>query len=91
MIRAGVWIRQATFNAIMNRDAVFCQTTQEPISKLMRTYRVCHATQFRCQIEKGWIIRRRVDRHSRTGEQDEFTPLLRINHRLRHIYFMKAH
>ena len=52
---------------------------------------VCYATKFRSQIEEVWVIGRRVDRHSSAGEQDEFTPLLCVNYRLRQIYIMEAH
>ena len=85
MIRVGMRIRQAIFDAIMNRDAVLCQTTQVTIDKLMVTDRVCYATKFRSQVEEVWVIRRRVDRHSCAGEQDEFTPFLCVNYRLRQI------
>jgi hypothetical protein len=53
MIRAGNRIRQATFDAIMNRDAMFHQTTQvtidqEPRSRcLMQDPGACHRTNLR--------------------------------------------
>jgi hypothetical protein len=57
----------------------------------MVTDQVRRATKFRSQVEDVWVFGGRVDRHSCSGEQDEFTPFLCVNHRLRQIYIIEAH
>ena len=52
---------------------------------------VRRTTEFRSQVAEVWVIGRSVDRHTCTGEQDEFTPFLCVNHCLRQIYIGEAH